>query len=285
MSTYTFRIRGDCGATISSLDCCGYNSHVLRNYDAYIIDFSRLTFIHPSGVVAVLCLIERLLEFEKPISVVFPKDPQVSHYLFKIHMIDALESLSSADTMPVQLDDKMVRLTPILPVASFRNEIEVEKIAEQIETTMHNQGFTNILWPCYTITIELAANVAQHSGGSRGWVLAQRYDYSDGRIIEIAVGDSGIGMRRSLSQNPLLAPTIPDDKTAVKRAVKERVSRYSDPLRGNGLFQVCSEVLATDRRLSIRSGTACLVVRDDGQQIVYDRSPIVGVLAEARIPC
>lgn len=285
MSAYTFKIRGDCGGSISGLDCCCYNSHVLRNYDAYIIDFSGLTFIHPSGIVATLCLIERLLEYGKPTKVILPKNPAINYYFSKIHMLDALKSLTKTATMPMQLGDRMARLTPIIPVASFYNESEVEMIAQNIEATMSHQGYTNLMWACHTIVAELAANVVQHSGGSRGWVLVQKYNYSGGHIIEIAVGDSGIGMRRSLSRNPLVASTIHDDKDAVKRAVSESVSRYTDPLRGNGLFYVCSEILATDRKLSIRSGTACLVVHDDGRQIVYNRLPMVGVLAEARIPC
>lgn len=285
MSTYYFTIKGDFGGTVSSLDCCSFNSYVLRNYDDYVMDLSHLRFIHPCGIVAILCLIERLLEYQKPIRVITPVNPKVRDYFIKIHMIDALKSLTKTDSMPLQLSDAMPRLTPILPVASFYNEKEVEEIARQIEITMHDQGFTNILLPCYTITTELAANVVQHSGGSRGWVLAQRYEYESGRIIEVSVGDSGIGIRRSLRQNRKFTDLIINDKIALKQAVSERVSRYSDPLRGNGLYQICGEVQATDRRLSIRSGSGCLIVYDDGHQVVYERSPIVGVLTEARIPC
>lgn len=285
MKTYTFKLQGDCGNTIASLDYLSYNYRLLRHYDSYVIDLSGLSFVHPCAIVAMLCLTERLLGFQKQIKVVLPSDPAMRDYFSQIHMIDALKSLTKTEPMSVMLNNIIPRLTPIIPVASFYNETEVEQIAQQIEETMHEQGFTNLLWPCYTITIELAANVAQHSGGSRGWVLAQRYDYESGRIIELAVGDSGIGIRRSLRQNPQLTNIITDDKIALKKAVSERVSRYSDPLRGNGLYQICTEVQATDRRLTIRSGSGCLVVYDDGRQIVYERSPITGVLAEARIPC
>ncbi len=285
MSTYHFTIEGNCGGTISSLDCCSYNPYTIRNYDDYVIDLRRLNFINPWGSVGILCLIECLLKYKKPIKVVMPADPKVQDYFNKIHMIDALESITKTEPMPLQFNDTIPRLTPILPVASFYNEREVEEIAQQIETTMHDQGFTNIIWPCYTIITELASNVVQHSEGSRGWVVAQRYEYKSERLIEISVGDSGIGMRRSLRKNPQLTKLIVDDKIALKKAVSERVSRYSDPLRGNGLYQVCSEVLATDRRLSIRSGSGCLVVYHDGRQIVYERPHIAGVLTEGLIPC
>lgn len=285
MSTYYFTIKGNCGGTVSSLDCCSFNSYVLRNYDDYVIDLRHLSFIHPCGIVAILCLAERLLGYKKQIKVIMPVSPEVRDYFSEIHMIDAIKSLTKIDPMPVQSNGKIRRLTPILPVASFYNDEEVEEIARQIEMTMHDQGFTNIMWPCYTIITELAANVVQHSEGSRGWVLAQRYEYESGQIIEVSVGDSGVGIRRSLRKNPELTDLIINDRIALKQAVSERVSRYSDPLRGYGLYHVCSEVKATDRKLSIRSGSGCLVVYGDGHQVVYERPPIVGVLTEARIPC
>lgn len=285
MKNYAFKLRGDCGSTISSLDCLSYNFRSLRNYDGYIIDLSRLKFIHPSGIVGLLCLTERLLGFNKQIRVILPSDSAVSDYFAKIHMLDALNSLTKVESLPVILNNIIPRLTTILPVASFYTEMEVEKIAQQIEKAMHYQGFANLLGPCYNIITELASNVVQHSERSRGWVLAQRYEYQTERIIEIAVGDSGIGIRRSLSKNPHLSNLITDDKSALRKAVSERVSRYSHPLRGNGLYQLCTEILATDRRLTIRSGLGCLVVYDDGHSTAYERSPIVGVLVEARIPC
>lgn len=285
MGKYTFRVRGNCGCTIPSLDCFSYDPHSLRGYDGYTIDMSALKFIHPTGVVGLLCLAERLSEWKKPLKIILPFSGEVCDYFAKIHLLDALKIFTVVKANQAALAIIMPRLTTILPVASFSTEMEVEALAQRIEKSMSEQGFANLLWPCYNIVAELASNVVQHSEAPRGWILAQGYGYPDGRMIEIAIGDSGIGFRRSLRRNPQLVNYITDDKVAVKKAVSERVSRYSHPLRGNGLFQVCTEVKAPDRRLTIRSGAGCLVVYDNGRHVASERAPIIGVLAEAKIPC
>ena len=223
----------------------------------------------------------------KNFEILLPIDPEVCDYFSKIDLLTALRKFSDVSGDTEGIRPAIDRVTPIIPVMSFSTRHEVDVIAQIIEDTWHDRiQLGNLLAPCYTITVELAINVVEHSETTHGWVLAQKYEYPDENFIEIAVGDSGIGMRRSLRSNPEIASKITDDMTAIKMAVSERVTRYRrDPLRGCGLSQICSEVEFPDRRLTIRSGHGCLVVYDDGRQIVYNRQPMVGVLAEARIPC
>ncbi len=285
MSTFKFTIEGNCGGTPSSIDCFSYDSRSLAHYDDYVIDLTGVSFIHPAGVVAMLCLTERLISHNKLIRVVMPSDGEVGNYLQQIHMIQALNSLKTHVAIPVTAQNVIPNLELILPVVSFYTEPEVEDIARRIETAMMDYGFGNILLPCYTVIAELAANVVHHSEGSRGWLLAQAYQYSSGRIIEIAVGDTGIGIRRSLRSNAKISAQVTNDKVALKMAVRGGVSRYQDSTRGNGLYQVCTDFGVPDRRLTLRSGSACLIAYDNGTNKVYGRLPVLGVLAEARIPC
>ena len=117
-------------------------------------------------------------------------------------------------------------------------------------------------------------------------MLAQKYNYSPprGPVIEIAVGDAGIGMRASLRRNPTLATIVGDDRTALKQAIKGGVSRYRDAGRGYGLEHIVYEIQGKHRRLVLRSGFGCLVVYGNGSMKTFLRKPLVGVLATAYIP-
>ncbi|MBI4299340.1 MAG: hypothetical protein HY666_06240 [Chloroflexi bacterium] len=211
-------------------------------------------------------MLERLLETKKPLEIILPSRKQVRDYFGKVRLLDALKSLTALEGTPESLESIFARLTPILPVRSFSTGNEVEEIANQIFEAMgHAGGLTSLIDPCYTVVSELASNVVQHSEAKRGWVLAQRYNYSSGRVIEIAVGDSGIGIRRSLRKNPNLRARITGDVIAVRESVKESISRFSDPHRGYGLYYVGAEMRFPDRRFMIRSGVGCSVVYDNGR--------------------
>lgn len=281
------RFSGILGDTIGSLDCLTYPHRLILNSDIIQIDMKDLRFVHPSGVIGLLCFLEKCGSIGKNFEILLPIDAEVCDYFSKIDLLTALQKFAAVSGDTEGIRPAIDRVTPIIPVMSFSTRQEVDNIAQIIEDAWHDQMHVgNLLEPCYTITVELAINVVEHSETTHGWVLAQKYEYPDENIIEIAVGDSGIGVRRSLRSNPKYASIISDDVTAIKMAVSERVTRYRrDPLRGCGLSQICSMVGFPDRRLTIRSGQGCLVVYDNGRQIVYNRQPMVGVLAEVRIPC
>lgn len=280
----TIQVSGESGATVKSLDCFSYSRPADRNGECRI-DLTDLTFIHPSAVVGLLCLIERMSGDHGSATLILPRNRDVVDYFAKVHLLPALESLGKVVGEQETLDSLMPKLTTIVPVQSFSTEKEVEAIAQGIENTMREQGFVNLLSPCYTIVAELASNAVQHSNAQRAWVLAQGYQYTSERMIEIGVGDAGIGIKGSLRKNPEHRDKIVDDATALRKVIGGGVSRFKDPLRGNGLYQISREIESPDRRFTVRSGTGALVVFGSGRHRVYSRAPIAGVLAEARIPC
>ncbi|HET6515487.1 MAG TPA: ATP-binding protein, partial [Thermodesulfovibrionales bacterium] len=75
-------------------------------------------------------------------------------------------------------------------------------------------------------------------------------------IVKIAVMDTGIGFKKSLSERFLLK----GDYEAIDRALLQGASRYADEGRGHGLAAVRRFVHDWNGKLSIRSGTAKLSI-------------------------
>ena len=279
-----FRFRGALGRNPNSLDLLSYNPRIIAYYDSIEVDLKELSFIHPMGVVGLLCFVEKLVSLGRTISLSLPENPDVKTYLANIQVLPALESITPVAASDEVRDSLMPRLTTILPIRRFSSENDVELLAQDVETAMSSMG--GLLAPCYNILAELASNTVQHSLAECGWAFVQCYQYHEGCVIELAIGDCGIGIRRSLRKNTVysLISSL-DDAMALRLATNEGVSRFSDPYRGFGLFTVRTEIKAPERRLTLRSGSGCLMVYGNGMRRSLQRAPIVGVLAEARIPC
>lgn len=281
---YIFHIPSQCG-DVADLDCFSYGAEQAR-YQEFVIDLTSVGFIRPAGVIGMLTLLERLNSERKLVKILLPQSDEVCAYLSKIRLLDALRMITSIKGSKGVIEKVLPRVTPFVPVSGFTTSQEVDAIAIKIEESMQSEsGLAPLLGTCYTIATELANNVIEHSGGARGWILAQRYKSPTGAIIEMAVGDAGMGLRASLAQNRRWAGRIMSDRDAMRLVGKPGVSRYSDIHRGYGLDFVCQEIRAKERRLIMRSGTGCLVVYDSGIRRTFERSPIIGVLATARVPC
>jgi anti-sigma regulatory factor (Ser/Thr protein kinase) len=102
---------------------------------------------------------------------------------------------------------------------------------------------------------EVCQNIVEHSE-NKGFVGIQKYRFPKlGRnIVKIAVMDSGIGFRKSLSRRFRLR----SDLEAIEKALLHGASRHEDEGRGHGLAAVKRFVDQWRGKFSIRSGTARL---------------------------
>lgn len=100
---------------------------------------------------------------------------------------------------------------------------------------------------------EVCQNIIEHSE-TTGFVGIQKYFFQRIRknVVEIAVMDTGIGFKESLSRRF----SFKDDLTAIEKALLQGASRYEDEGRGHGLAGLRRFVTEWNGKLSIRSGTA-----------------------------
>lgn len=100
------------------------------------------------------------------------------------------------------------------------------------------------------MVFELGVNV-EHHAGSAGLVAVQHYPTE--RAVEFAIGDHGIGIRKSLVQAGYDFPT---SDAAITAAVETMATRTGDSFRGRGLpdlrQMICGEGLRGS--LAIQSG-------------------------------
>ena len=147
-------------------------------------------------------------------------------------------------------------------------------------------GLTTLLQPCHIIFSELSDNIIHHANSNGGFVLAQQYNYVKGSVLEIAIGDCGIGIKSSLLQNPQLAGSFANDQEAVLMSLKDGVTCLCDTYRGFGLGYVEQVVRPiADRILTLRSGTGYAIIRGGWYTFHEECKYLPGTIAHVIIPC
>ncbi len=110
---------------------------------------------------------------------------------------------------------------------------------------------------------EVLDNVLTHSEKVCGTVM-MRY-VSERSLIQILVADDGIGVRESLSVNPIYAGI--SEEEAVKRCIEDRVTDGKG--MGFGLYTTARLISNVGIRLDIHSGSS--VLKYDGEKTLIDK--------------
>jgi hypothetical protein len=183
--------------------------------------------------------------------------------------LKALGAFARLQASGVEVDDRGVpqRDDPqiALPLTSFREEREVEELANDTLGALIESGLgASNLYPLVTEAFaELGLNAVTHANSPIGaYGFIQFYEFQRSRRFVCGVADGGIGIRRSLEQNPELRDRVPYDWVAIELAVRERVSGTGDKTRGIGLFGVSEDMRTPGRELIIHSGIGSLHISE-----------------------
>ncbi len=133
---------------------------------------------------------------------------------------------------------------------------------------------------------EMVANALEHSGAD-ALIMGQVYTTPRGQPpdhddrVQVVIGDTGKGIRASFLETGLHAPAT--DLAAIELALEYLVSSVDDRGRGQGLSTTREQVIETQGRMVVRSGTA-KVTLDAGHQI-HDVVPYLpGVIVALSLP-
>ena len=272
------------------LDCFHLPTSSFKRGDRVVFDLLRVKFIKPPGVMGIINTIEYLARIDPNLKITIypPEDQFVLEYLVRVDLIKALEIFGKWKIPDEDRQTLGTKLSPLIPLQRFSTAMEVEKIAQLMEHTFRTEllGFSTLLQPCHVIFSELADNVLHHAGSDGGFVLAQQYNYREGPILEIAVGDCGIGILASLSGKQSLTKQIGSDKDAIELALEDGISCIADTHRGYGLGYVREELARVDDRiLTMRSGNGYIIKRGSGYKFAEVCKHLPGTIAHAVIPC
>lgn len=101
---------------------------------------------------------------------------------------------------------------------------------------------------------ELSTNVRTHAQVAHGYAMAQTIPTRS--LIKFAVGDAGIGLKKSLEENR--NQPVMDDENAIGLAVQANITSTGERGRGSGLAEVVSSTVGFGGKVVLASGTAAV---------------------------
>ncbi len=230
------------------------------------IDLSKVSFIDPYGMLALLEIGELCLLEDVRKSVILPQAPEVCAYLDRMDFFTFAKRCFTLDYSSPELPEKYLRspdsdvLLEITPIEKS-NDIHsiVGKVRERAQAILarHLHYDDRAINGFIVALSEICQNIIEHSE-TTGYVGIQKYRFQNmnRNVVKIAVMDVGIGFRKSLSHRFKLK----GDLDAIDHALLHGASRYEDEGRGHGLAAVRRFVNQWNGKLSIRSGTARLSI-------------------------
>ena len=197
-----------------------------------------------------------------------PEDAGVASYWAKAGFFaEAAELFEMHGKVPRRKKDEESEM--VLPVTAIRASEDVHEVVDKIHQKAaamltKELGLEARAAMGFATTLsEACQNVVEHAGAT-GWVAVHAFNYRKRlgkRVVVIAVGDAGVGFRRSLEATQ--AKRIGDrwgDGAALECALIQGISRFRDPGRGQGLQGIKRYLARWDGKISIRSGTAKLAI-------------------------
>lgn len=230
------------------------------------IDLSAVSFADPYGIVGLLCIgLSADFRLGQAWGINLPEKRSVRAFLERSGAMRQLARQFVAagrgeDDVPDGGDT-------LLGVTAVKDPADVHRIVSRVKARtdrllVEGLGYNFLAADRFTVAVaEICQNIVDHSG-STGFAAAQLYAPKTGRkFLKLAVGDAGVGMRKSLA--PRFAGGHPrrwDDREALHMAFRRGVSRFEDPGRGLGLKLVAEMVRGWQGRFLVRSGTAAYAI-------------------------
>jgi anti-sigma regulatory factor (Ser/Thr protein kinase) len=237
--------------------------------DKMLFDARGAQWASPYAFISMLAAAQAIVDAKGPKPLfTAPEDANVAGYWAKAGFFaQAAELFEIHGKVPKRkTDDESHMLLPVTPIrASEDVHGVVDRIHQKAAALLTKElglearatmGFATAL-------SEACQNVVEHAGAI-GWVAVHAYSYRKRlgkRVVVIAVGDAGVGFRRSLE--PTQAKRIGDrwgDGAALECALIQGISRFRDPGRGQGLQGIKRYLARWDGKISIRSGGAKLAI-------------------------
>ena len=242
-----------------------------QNGQLNILSLRDLDFIDPFGLVLAAEYLRYLKLGLQHVGLYLPTQTRVLHYLRRSRFLEFAATM--ADIFP---EHKLLQAPNqseewLLPLQPLRREEEVPDLVVRLyanlqELIRKGSSLSSAqASQLSSLLAEMCQNVTQHSQ-DLGLVVAQVYrNGQGGRVIQLAVGDLGIGLRGSLAKRYPVHEW--DDQEVIRQAMARGVSAVPEEGRGLGLSLVYQKSSELGGNLWLRSGGALLHAH--GGQDVY----------------
>lgn len=233
------------------------------------VDLGDVEFVTPGGMMLLAFLTEQLCRQCQSAPTLCVPDDSVRSYLnragFFSHFDNSVVVLPPLDEDQVLIQELRRGTTPmLLELASIGGMKDIPPLLDGLLATLTgemNYGKRDAYDLCI-VTSEISQNIFDHNGGDVHGLVAMQVYSGRGQFLELALGDCGQGIRRSLAANPMHSD-VSSDVDAILRSIRPGVSEYQDQTRGNGLHLLMDRVFTHQGSVTIRSGTGKVHVRMD----------------------
>ena len=228
------------------------------------IELQALSFIDPYGMVGLLEMGRVFQTASNRKTLYLPKSEDVLKYLERMDFFRFAAKYFRLESTKPQISEKYWRSSysdVLLEITRIEESDDIHFIVGKVRDraqailTRHLQYDERAINGFIVALSEVCQNILEHSQHT-GFVGIQKYRFQGmgKNVVKIAVMDTGIGFRKSLSERF----SLKSDFDSIEKALLHGASRYADEGRGQGLAAVRRFVNQWNGKLSIRSGTAKL---------------------------
>ena len=260
------------------------------------IDLRSVQFIDPYGMCALVLFIHHLPPEVLPVRLLLKGWPIEEGNLESSGPVSYLTRMGFWQALGDKLDNEGVTLPEkpdwsidrnvLLEIVALHTHDAIHEVLQRTGEILRNLSYTapargHVL----EVLSELCSNVLMHAQAPSGCIAAmQTYRSREGsRYLVIGIGDSGIGVRRSLAANQKLSPRLQSDAVALAVAVQPGTSRFAVGGHGGGLPRVLDIAKRYEGRVAMRSGTGALTYIGADRKTL-DAPPLVGTHLRISLP-
>lgn len=237
------------------------------------LDCGALRFVDPFGMIGLLLVSRRQWLRGIPVTLCLPEG-NVRSYLGRAGFFQA--TMPYAEFSPpvdhvwlTHMDQRQGGASTLLETTRLTGTQVIPPVLERVETALRSQ----LSYPKYEVfdicivLSEICHNAFDHNQGRFAcYVAMQTYTRRSGaRFLQISVGDDGMGIPATLRGSPQCAG-LTEDWQIIVRSLDNRVSRFDDITRGNGLYHLVGLVLKHGGAVTVRSGTGKVYIRGDKKE-------------------
>lgn len=237
--------------------------------NSQVIDLTKTTFIDPYGMLGIIEIGELSMRSGNLRTLLLPHDSEAIKYLERMDFFRYASQIYRIQPENLRLSERYrrrVHSDVLLEITRIENSDDIHFIVAKVKARAdiilkkHLHYDERAINGFIVALAEVCQNIIEHSS-SAGFVGIQKYYFQNlaKNVVKIAVTDTGIGFRKSLSERFHLK----DNLEAIEKALIHGASRYSDEGRGHGLAAVRRFITDWNGKLSIRSGTARLSIIPD----------------------
>ena len=214
------------------------------------IDLTDTDFLEPCGLAAVAAIADLALKSGRKVVFDPPRSFGVRNYLARMKVGQFFDECGIRHSLPQVRENDLAR--DLQELVAFSGEFNGEKIANFLHDKISSLGAPDAARVVHESVIELTANIEHHAEVERGFAAIQTMPGK--REIIFAIGDSGIGIGRSMrKQNVALS-----DLEAVQTAIIMHQSGTGEVGRGVGLADIIAQVTGLGGRVDIVTAGAWL---------------------------